>query len=307
MNKTLCGIEVDPEIYKKYSEKSYKVKGDPNGGERTLRHIEFFAESKDYKENYPEFAAECKRITEDVAKEIQAYYAAKDGRKEYKVMRHETFSGYIKDLHNIQVNAAKTRKKLKEDFEETKQEWYAAERDKNLNEYEKTEKKMAYLNAEKAYEEALKKLRAQAIQDVENIRKEFNEHISDFYTANGSRLDDNVIRLLNSGIRLQDAEINHLVSQNKHNPTMLRVINQYCKNNTIDNMSARVYGTLAVSAGGKEYKIFDEMVDIVNRTIDMNERTASVWFNEANVQKIVDGAVANMDGQTLKPEVAGKE
>ena len=307
MSKTLCGVAVDQEIYKKYSEKLYTVKGDPNGGKRALRYIEIFARSKDYKDNYQEFAAECKRITEDVSKEIQAYYAAKDGRKEYKVMRHETFSGYIKDLHNIQVNAAKTRKKLKEDFEETKQEWYAAERDKNLNEYEKTEKKMAYLNAEKAYGEALKELRVRTIQDAESIRAEFNEHILDFYTANGNRLDDNVIRLLNSGIKLQDAEINHLVTQNKHNPTMLRVINQYCKNNTIDNMSARVYGTLAASAGGKEHEIFNEVLDIVNRTIGMNERTASVWVNEANVQQIIDGAVAKMDGQTLKPEVSDVE
>lgn len=117
MNKLVCGIAVDEELYTKYQDKKYRIGKE----EYALGTIEIMAASKDY-DAYPYLKAQAQGVVEQVQEEIREYYAAKDGRKEYVTMKHDTFSEYIKDLQEIHAKSAPERRELKEKMDMAKKD-----------------------------------------------------------------------------------------------------------------------------------------------------------------------------------------
>ena len=85
MNKLVCGMVVDEELYMRYQDKKYRIGKE----EYALRTIEIVATSKDY-DAYPYLKAQAQGVVEQVQEEIREYYAARDGRKEYVTMKHNT-------------------------------------------------------------------------------------------------------------------------------------------------------------------------------------------------------------------------
>lgn len=312
-NSVICGVIVDPGDYDRFANQRFEVPHDGEDmvtfgnedGKRSLYQIEFLSKSADYKKYYPEFAEECRKIVEREKKNIQSYYAQKDGRKEYVAMKHNDFTGYLKDLQKIQKEAAKERRELKAKYDKAEKEWRTAARDPKMSDYDRTSKKMEWLDAEREYKKAIKELGQRTNKSIEAVREEFNGHLSDFYSANGDRLDDGVIRLLHSGIKLSDSEIDRLVEQNRTNPTMLRVIADHCEKNEIDNKAARIYGSYAKSAGSHEINAFNQVVDMIGRVTGTDETVAEVWSKEdSHFERLSNGAIANVAALSVHPETA---
>lgn len=306
-NMVLCGVVVDKKIYDEFSTKRYVVPHDFKDGDRSLWNIEQMAKMSDYKKHYPEFAKECKKIVEQAAREIKNYYAARDGRREYKVMRHDNFEGYLKDLQEIHKSASGERMELQQKLNKAKATWNEVQQDATLTEYGKTAAKMAWLEAEKEYKEAVAELQKRTKEDIAAIRGEFEEHIEDFFSANGDRMDDGTIRLLNSGLKLNNNEIDRLVSQNVNNPTMLRLISDHCEKNKIDNQAARIYGTRARAAGSHETNIFNQVVDMIEKATSADDLSADTWgINKGHFERLSNEAIGNMSKMVVKPEASGE-
>ena len=272
-----------------------------------MLQIEFFAGCKDYRREYPEFAKECQKIVEQAKREIGNYYAAKDGRRGYKVMRHDDFTGYIKDLQEIHKKAAAERQRIQSEYDTASEAWREVQKDATLSDYGKTAGKMKWLEAEQSYKDSIAALKSATNEDIANIRKEFDEHIEDFYSANGDRLDDGTVRLLNSGIKLSDKEIDRLVNQNKSNPTMLRLVDDYCQNKGIKNKQARIYGYTARAAGSHENRIFDQVVDMVSKVLTTEDAIAKVWSKEnSHFERLSNDAIQSMAALEVRPEASGE-
>ena len=306
-NMILCGVCVDEKVYNDFALKEYDVPHDFKDGERSLLNIEQMAKMSDYKKHYPEFAKACQKIVEQAAREIKNFYAAKDGRREYKVMRHDDFTGYIKDLQEIHKKAAAERQRIQSEYDKAAEAWREAQKDATLSDYGRTAAKMKWLEAEQAYKDSVEALKCTTNEDIANIRKEFDEHIEDFYSANGNRLDDGTVRLLNSGIKLSDKEIDRLVNQNKGNPTMLRLVHDYCQSKKIENKQARIYGYTAMAAGSHENRIFNQVVDMVSRVLTTEDAIAKVWGKEnSHFERLSNDAIQSMAALEVKPEASGE-
>ena len=309
-NKILCGMVVDDKDYNDFALKKYDVPGAAEinpyrweDGKLSLHQIELLAGMKDYRREYPEFSKACQKIIEQAKREIGNYYAARDGRREYKVMKHDDFTGYIKDLQEIHKKAAAERRRIQSEYDKAAEAWREAQKDATLSDYGKTAAKMKWLEAEQAYKDSVESLKSTTNEDIANIRKEFDEHIEDFYSANGNRLDDGTVRLLNSGINLSDKEIDRLVNQNKGNPTMLRLVHDYCQSNGIENKQARIYGYTARAAGSHENRIFDQVVDMVSRVLTTEDAIAKVWGKEnSHFERLSNDAIQSMAALEVKPE-----
>lgn len=305
MNMILCGVVCDEKFYNEYKEKRFKVDHDfkSDAPERRLEDICFFARCDDYKRYYPKFYEECKKIVAREKKNIEAYYAAKDGRKGYKAMRYDNFQDYLKDLQKVHKAAADERADMKKKFDKAAAEWKEAQRDATLSDYGKTSAKMQYLEAEKQYKDFIADLQTRTKADIKDIREAFEEHIDDFYSANGDRMDEGVIRLLNSGLKLTDGEIDRLVGQNVSNPTMLRLIDDHCQKNKMDNKAARIYGTRARAAGSHEKRLFEQIVEMVDRVTGYDEVIASAWGSEkGHFERLSNEIIDNMSKLAVKPE-----
>lgn len=302
-NRVLCGVRCDQKAYIDFSMRKYKVPHDFNGdGERTLHQIEFFSRCKDYQRDYPEFVDAYKKICETAAKEIRSYYAARDGREEFKVMKHENFSGYLQDLQEIYAKSAPERARLKDKLEMARKKWTQAETENRHDEYSLTRAKMDWMDAQREYKEGCAELQKRTVDQVKAVENEFRDHINDFYSANGCRLDDATVRLLNSGIRLTENEINGMVMKNTGNVTMLRLISDHCEKNSIDNEAARIYGTVARRNGADEMKAFSGVVNMIEKAVGIDERTADVWSPaRGHFERLVNEQIAVLDNLTVKP------
>ena len=309
MNKLVCGVVVDEALYDKYNldkETGMRRKYMLCGQERSLDAIEFYAGSADYAKESPELVEEAKRIVGEIRKEIKDYYAAKDGRKEYVAMKHDTFDGYLKDLQEIHAKAAPERRALKEKMDAAQNRWEDDQREFKGDEHYLAREKVRYLDAREEYKGNVMELQRRTKEEIQAVQAEYEKHVTDFYSANGNRLDEAAVRLLNSGIKLTDTEIDGMVSQNIGNPTMLRLVSDHCEKMGIENQNARVYGSLARKAGVDEREAFKVIADMVEKAVSDNEVTADIWSKpESHFQRLSDQQIDAMDGFFVRP--AGKE
>lgn len=305
MNKLVCGVVVDEALYDKYNldkETGMRRKYMLCGQERSLDAIEFYAGSADYAKESPELVEEAKRIVGEIRKEIKDYYAAKDGRKEYVAMKHDTFDGYLRDLQEIHAKTAPERRALKEKMDAAQKRWEEDQREFKGDEHYLAREKVRYLDAQEEYKESVAELQRRTKEEIQAVQAEYEKHVTDFYSANGNRLDEAAVRLLNSGIKLTETEIDGMVSQNTGNPTMLRLVSDHCEKMGIENQNARVYGSLARKAGADEREAFKVIADMVEKAVSENEVTADIWSKpESHFQRLSDQQIGAMGEFFVRP------
>ncbi len=299
MNKLVCGVVVDEELYMKYQDKKYRIGKE----EYALRTIEIVAASKDY-DAYPYLKAQAQGVVEQVQEEIREYYAARDGRKEYVTMKHNTFSEYIKDLQEIHAKSAPERRELKERMDMAQKRWEENQREFKNDEHFLAREKVVFLDAQEEYRNNIKELQRRTQEEIQAVQAEYERHLNDFYAANGNRIDDSAVRLLKSGIRLTDAEIDSMVNQNKGNPTMLRLISDHCDANKITSQSASIYGTLARKNGAEEREAFRTIAGMVEKAVSEDETTSGVWGAEhLHFERISSQQIESMNAYSIQPAV----
>lgn len=307
MNKIVCGMVVDEDIYDKYnfdkgagSRRMYNL----NGQERSLMAIEFYENSPVYAKESPETVKAAKKIAEQIRNEIREYYAAKDGRKEYVAMKHDTFDGYLKDLQEIHARVAPERMQLKEKWDAAQKRWAENQREFKGDEHYLAREKVIYLDAQEEYKKSVLELQKRTQEEIQAVQAEYEKHVTDFYSVNGNRLDDAAVRLLNSGIKLTDAEINGMVDQNKSNPTMLRLISDHCEKQGIGNQSTRVYGSLARKGGADERDAFRTVAGMVEKAVSENDITSDIWSKpDSHFKRLSDEQINAINNFRVRPEV----
>lgn len=306
MNRMVLGIVVDDDIYDKYQfdkETGRRRMYTLCGQERSLDIIEFYAGSADYAKESPELVKEAKRIAEGIRKEIKQHYAAKDGREEYIAMKHDTFGEYLRDLQEIHAKVAPERIELKQKWDEAQKRWQEDQREYKNDEHGLAVAKVRYLDAQEDYKNRVRDLQQRTQEEIQAVQAEYEKHVTDFYAANGNRLDEAAVRLLNSGIKLTESEIDGLVEQNRSNPTMLRLISDHCDQMKIENQSARVYGSLARKGGVDEREAFKVVADMVRKAVSTDEITADIWSKpESHFQRLSDQQIGTMGEFFVRPE-----
>lgn len=221
-------------------------------------------------------------------------------------MKHDTFDGYLKDLQEIHAKAAPERRALKEKMDAAQKRWEEDQREFKGDEHYLAREKVRYLDAQEEYKGNVMELQRRTKEEIQTVQAEYEKHVTDFYSANGNRLDEAAVRLLNSGIKLTDTEIDGMVSQNIGNPTMLRLVSDHCEKMGIENQNARVYGSLARKAGADEREAFKVVADMVEKAVSENEVTADIWSKpESHFQRLSDQQIGAMGGFFVRP--AGKE
>lgn len=305
MSRMICGIVVDEKYYEEFMKRRFVVLDK----EMNATGVHIMATSKDYAENAPEYVEPALKVREQIRAEIQAYYAAKDGRKEYKAMKHQNFGGYLGDLKELFLQASKEREALKQKFDKAGETWKREEVETRGNEYEYARAKMEYLEAEKSYKDAVLELEKKYKKAVDDVRAEFESHVDDFYAPNGNRIDVATVSLLNSGIKLNAAELDKLLVQFCDNPTMLRVLGDYSYKNGLNKKSrAAAYNQTAKGYGAEEKRIFNRAAEFVNSTVGLDETRFWAWSENGRSKSVelFDTCIAEMDGYFVRPQVVGE-
>ena len=297
MNKILFGMVVDEELHREYQNKKYSV----CGREMSLDDIQIMCVKKDG-EGLSKDVQEAKKIAEKIQKEIREYYAAKDGRKEYTTMKHNTFDEYLKDLQEIHAKVAPERMELKQEWEKAQKRWQEDQEEYKYDEHGLAVAKVRYLDAQEKYKNSVKELQGRTQEEIQAVQAEYEKHVTDFYSANGNRLDDAAVRLLNSEIKLTDAEIDGMVDQNRSNPTMLRLISDHCEKQGIVNKAAREYGWITRKSGTDEREAFNTVANMVRNAVSKDEITSNIWAKaDSYFKQLSDQQIGAMGSFLVRP------
>ena len=119
-----------------------------------------------------------------------------------------------------------------------------------------------FYEMEAAHVQKLADLTKQAADGKAEIETNLANSVTMFYSLDAKLIDDDTIKLLSS-VKLTDSEVKDMVSKYSHNPTMLRILSDYCKSNKIKNSEADFYSTNK----GKEMKLFTDFSQIISPLI----------------------------------------
>lgn len=261
---TIGNIQVDAPTWKKYNRSDYTLN---DAIYRDLKGVQLWATSQELAENFPEQAAEAKRIIAKITAEIT-------GKGEKNMSKPTTARGYLDALKEAYNESRAAYDALQKKLDTAQANYDKAQEDSRKA--SGTEKTLAEarLNvargelqiAKEEHRSAYRDMTASHNQRVNALREEFSAFLNDHYSANPDKLDNAAMQLLTSGI-CTPAELSHLAQRYGDNPTMLRIIGSYAaklkdskRNSKEDTRSIYTVEEMARAAkdGSREMKIFDD-------------------------------------------------
>lgn len=290
--KKLCGIDVTEQVYQEMEGRKYKT----SVGELPIRTIELYATGRELAESEPELAAECRGVLEKIRGEILQLSAPFGGSR-----KHPHFSGYLADLKKIYAERLPA-KRMMDDLYQQK-----LEQCKDRLEAADTTAKQKRAEADRAevieqHETESREFIEKTEAAIDAVRTALKAHVSEFYDASGEKLDDDVVKLLNSGIKLTEGEVNGLADRFVGNPTMIRLLSEYCKNSRIRNDNLTILSKRALSRGSHELETFDLAASwILFAAGSDGDVSARVWGKTDLFNRKVDELMQALDDVILKP------
>lgn len=118
---------------------------------------------------------------------------------------------------------------------------------------------------EQTLETAITGARDDMNAEIAKQRDGFTAEVGAYYRADGSKLDQNDVAVLNAGFPLRDEELFDLIIKHKDNVTMLRQISTYIKQNRLVNrVPVRLMRACVRSekGGSEEGKIFERFIHL---------------------------------------------
>lgn len=237
---TILGVEVDELTHDRYKARTWDI----NGKAYSLLGVMLWATSKEIATAYPEDSKAARETYMSILNELKGVNPAGvdnarrkldniaieiTGERMMKPMKQNNFGGYLEELDAIYKADISQRNKLDAGFERTKAECEAVMKAHNgINDPEWMIAQGNLLAAEKKYKADIEGLKNKHLDSVKTVRQQMIEHLTDFYRADPSKMDEKAIQFINSGIATP-AELQHLAGQFRGNPTMLRIIGQHAK------------------------------------------------------------------------------
>ena len=295
--KKIAGVAVHDKVYEAFKGKKYDV------GERfpmPIGTIEIMATSPEVREKDPTLHQKCKDLLDEIRAEVITAQREINGMS--FETDHSSFSGYIEDLRHLHKLVASEREELQTTYEKDKKTWTELETslDTDLG---RSQAKTKRLENEERYKRGLEDLQKRTETEITKIRERFTDHVNEFYSASGARLDADTVALLQSGIRIRESEMDALIDKFKNNVTMLRLLGEYAKDHKILSMNAQVYYTRAQSDGSHETSVFDSVAGMIRKAVSSSDVAPSVWGRgSGHFDRLSNEAIKDLDNVLVKPE-----
>ena len=283
------GIEVSQKTYDAINH-TYQI----DGRSYPLKTVELYGrEGSSVAVDAPELHKAAKAALEQIIAEAKSL----ESGQPFKA-KHSSFDAYLEDLRPIHQDAAEKRAILKTRYDTEVMLWTEHGRTAQ-SDLERERAKVHLEDAKKEYADGLKALQDETEAAVNAIRTALNGHLSDFYRADGKNINDDDLKLLKSGLRLTEGEINSLANKHSGNPAMLRLIGQYCDDNRIENTLAKTLSKRALSNGEHERSAFDHVAQKLRYVVGSDEMSARI--NSKHFERILNEQITGLQNVMVKP------
>ena len=212
----LLGHEVSKEIYEKYSNEKFSFMG----RSVSLDGIHIWATDEEIGKQFPQYAAEARKIVEKIEKEITEQSKPKG--------KYQNFHSFLEALQTIYREEKAVYDRVHNAFGIAQREYEATTADSSAPEYIKLIARGDYERAKLTFEQDRQKAQDSYRERVGQLRQQMVEFSENLYRATPERIDQNAMQLLSMGIITSD-EMEHMAGKYVDNPPMLRIIGQYAK------------------------------------------------------------------------------
>ena len=213
---------------------------------------------------------------------------------------YNNFKGHIKGLQEIHSTYSPKRIALGKKIAEEESAYKRSL--SSIDEVQKAEALVRWDRYRKVYYEIVEELREVAEAEIAKQREALEDDLKEFYAPKADEVDEDITKLLNSGIQLTSEEIEGYVDANMHNPTMLRMLSDYCEKQGIGCKKAKELGELAKDGGKQELEIFDRVANKVRLAMSDAKANADVWgADEKFFSEEAEKAISELDALSVKP------
>lgn len=267
IERKLFGYDVDYATYKKYNHDEYSF----GGVFHNLLAVEVWATSRELAEEFPEAAAEARKIKNQIIAEITG--------KDIEAMKTpRTAADFIDALNDIYTESRSAYDALQDKVNKAKAKMDRAYEDMRDPACKNTSIASAKYDiakgdhriAEYAARSEYRAMASNHEKKVAELRSQFAAYLDDHYSASPDKLDAATMQLLNSGI-CTPSELSRLVDRHADNPTMLRIVGNYARNMRTEKENSMSHEDVAICAavtraafaakdGSRELAIFDTAV-----------------------------------------------
>lgn len=294
--KLLLGMTVEDKLYDEYMEKRYDVEYEGKTQEVPLRTIELVANSKDYGA-MPAYQEACRKVLQLVKQEIQNRQRKEAGRVE--VTKHDTFSGYLDDIKRIFDDSAAKKEAAIKKIELSREQYKSSGMEGSASYVAR--RKAEILEEEDLFKDKLREIHDQAEEDLNEVRKSFQEHLDSFFMPSGTAINEEDKRLLDS-LELSENECERLTLKYPNNVTMLRLLCEYMgRYKSLEKSSIRYQIRHVLNTSKKKYEdIVKQYADIVVSTLDEGKSFISAG-DKKKIDSVDAGSRAVFEEIFIKP------
>ena len=145
----------------------------------------------------------------------------------------------------------------------------------------------ALREAEREHKRDMEEIEAGADREIKALRKNFEQHMAEFFTAKPEKIDQAAVSLMASGI-MKASDLEALANQHANNPTMLRLISSHAHamnegkgTDLIDRRASVLHGIIERFCATKErLDLFDTAAKVVLMSVDRDEYRAGAFQRE---------------------------
>lgn len=302
---TLFGVTVPTSVYDEYMNNDYREFIENYPYESIPIRLYDLKEASKHVDLYGNSAEKYKKDMSDLYNAIQQEIIEKYGNtdkesEDLKVMKHDNFTGYIDDVAQAYKDLMVEREKIEKDILDNEEEWNEARK-------EATGDKLLILQGEYAkrkleIQTASEELEKKARERIGQIKEDFSAHADNFFSPNSAMIDNDTVTLLNSGIAFSDNEITAMADKHKGNPTMLRILSDYCNKNEIRNPRVISLSHSALNDKDSILGSVEACSNVLMKAVSTTDKTSHVWRKQENFDKVLADARASIGTYTVQPE-----
>lgn len=197
------------------------------------------------------------------------------------------FHQFIDDLDKIAKNYRVKHDLASAALETAKQKNDRVQKDRTSSADKRLVHAAAYREAEREHKRAMAEIESGAEREIKAVRKNFEQHMAEFFTARPEKIDQAAVSLMASGI-MTASDLAALANQHGNNPTMLRLISAHANKinegksgGLIDHRASALRGNIERFCGTKDrLELFDTAARVVLWSVDRSASRAETFQAE---------------------------
>ena len=164
----------------------------------------------------------------------------------------------------------------------------------------------------KEYQDNITAISKELKESLEKCKNDYEKEVHNFYLPKGEELDENDVKILNSGLLLRPEEVVELIVKHCDNITMIRLLDKYVNDTKIEVPAIAKTGFLKARKAGEiekdAFNVFCQLAShAVTMALDSNEKTVAYIKSADSLEEYAKAAEMKIESARVYIDEATKQ